>query len=158
MIILGIDPGSRRIGYGLIQKNLNKLKFLSAGILKIKGRNSFEVFGEIKDQMDFLIKKFRPKIMAVEKIYLVRNQKTAIETAEARGIIILSAIEHRVALKEYSPNEIKAGVTGYGLADKKAVAKMVRAILAEPRLNLIDDATDALAIAILASQRGIDRE
>lgn len=152
MIILGIDPGSRRIGYGLIQKNLNQLKFLSAGILEIKSRNSFEIFVEIKGQMDFLIKKFRPKIMAVEKLYLVRNQKTAMETAEARGIIILSAIEHRVAVKEYSPNEIKAGVTGYGLADKKAVAKMVRAILAEPRLNFIDDATDALAVAILASQ------
>ena len=158
MIILGIDPGSRRIGYGLIQKNLNKLKLLSAGILKIKSQNSFEAFGEIKDQMDFLIKKFMPKIMAVEKLYLVRNQKTAMKTAEVRGIIILSATEHRITVKEYSPNEIKAGVTGYGLADKKAVAKMVRAILAEPRLNLIDDATDALAIAILASQKGISGE
>lgn len=152
MIILGVDPGSRRIGYGLIQKNLNQLKFLAAGVLKIKSRNNFEVFREIKQQMDFLIKKFRPKIMAVEKLYLVRNQKTAIETAEARGIIILSAAEHRLTIKEYSPNEIKAGVAGYGLADKKAVAKMVRAILDEPRLNFIDDATDALAAAILASQ------
>ncbi len=156
MTILGIDPGFRRIGYGLIQKNSNQLKFLSAGILKIKSRNNFEVFEEIKDQVDFLIKKFRPKIMAVEKLYLVRNQKTAMETAEARGIIILSAVEHGLGIKEYSPNEIKAGVTGYGLADKKAVAKMVGVILSLPRLNFIDDATDALAVAILASQKGID--
>lgn len=158
MTILGIDPGFRRIGYGLIQKNMGQLKFLTAGILEIKNRNNFEAFKEIKDGVDFLIEKFRPKIIGVEKLYMTRNKTTAMGTAEARGVIILSAVEHRLKVKEYSPNEIKAGIAGYGLADKKAVAKMVKAILSEPHLNFIDDATDALAIAILASQRGIDIE
>jgi len=88
------------------------------------------------------------------KLFFMKNQKTAMSVAEARGAIMLSAAESGLSVKEFSPNEVKAGITGYGLADKKAVLKMVRLILNQPSLNLIDDASDALAIAIVASQGG----
>jgi len=101
MIILGIDPGSRRIGYGLI-----------------------------------------------EKLYFVKNQTTGIAVGQSRGVILLTLAETNIPLKEFTPNEIKSRVTGYGLSNKKAVEKMVGLILKEKDLHLIDDAWDALAIAL----------
>ncbi|MDO8537162.1 MAG: crossover junction endodeoxyribonuclease RuvC [bacterium] len=173
MIILGIDPGTRRIGYGIIEKERSKLKMLAAGILKIsaggplrqssseasgsasRGKRRADDFGalqETKKQVEGLIKKFKPEVLAIEKLYFVKNQKTGLEVAEARGAIILSALENNLAVKEYGPNEIKAGVAGYGLADKRAILKMVGLILGTPDLRLIDDASDALAVAIMAAQ------
>jgi len=153
MIILGIDPGTRRIGYGVIENGGRKEKFLDAGILKIKSGDDLGALQETKTQIGRLIKKHRPRILAIEKLYFMKNQKTAMAVAEARGAIILSAAEKGLDIREYSPNEIKAAITGYGLADKKAVLKMVKLILDEPSLKVIDDASDALAVAILASQR-----
>lgn len=159
MVILGIDPGSTRVGYGLIQKTGNEIKFLEAGLLKIRKVRLRETLSEgdqsnlleIKRQLEKLFKKWRPEIMAVEKLYFVKNQKTALGVAQARGAIVLSALENNLPIKEYTPNEVKAGITGYGLADKKSVAKMVKLILNEPTLKVIDDASDALALAIMAS-------
>lgn len=150
MIILGIDPGSERIGYGLILKEKNKIKLLEAGILKIRKENPRLL--EIKYQIDKIIKKWQPQILAIEKVYFMKNKKTALEVTQSRGVIILSAEENKLVIKEYSPNEIKAGITGYGLADKKSIAKMVKLLLNEPKLKIIDDATDALAVAIMATQ------
>lgn len=150
MVILGIDPGSERVGYGLILKNKNKINFLEAGILRIKKEKPRLL--EIKRQVDSLIKKWQPQILAIEKIYFMKNKKTALEVIQSRGVIILGAEENNLIIKEYSPNEIKAGITGYGLANKEAVAKMVKLLLNEPKLKIIDDATDALAVAIIASQ------
>lgn len=154
MIILGVDPGTRRIGYGLIQKSGSKLSLAGAGLLKIKSCGDFGALKEAKSQIDRLIKKFRPKILAIEKLYFVRNQKTGLQVAQSRGVIILAAIERGLRVEEFGPNEIKSGITGYGLADKKAVLKMVKLTLGEPALNVIDDASDALAVAILAARRG----
>lgn len=150
MVILGIDPGSERIGYGLISKRKNKINLLEAGILKIEKEKPRLL--EIKHQIDRLIKKWQPKILAIEKIYFMKNKKTALDVIQSRGVIILEAEENNLIIKEYAPNEIKAGITGYGLADKKAVAKMVKLLLNEPNLKIIDDATDALAAAIITSQ------
>jgi crossover junction endodeoxyribonuclease RuvC len=152
MTILGIDPGTRRIGYGIISKDKNGIKFLSAGVLKIKNRGGFESLKEISLQIRSLIKKWRPNFLAIEKLYFVKNVTTGLPVAEARGVIILTSLEAGVKVKEFSPNEIKAGLTGYGHADKKAVLKMVRLTLGRQELKLIDDASDALAVAIFAGQ------
>ena len=152
-IILGIDPGTSRIGYGVIKKERGALIFLDAGILKVKNPNPQRALLEIKKGLESLIKKWRPDMLAVEKLYFSKNQKTAIEVAQARGVIILAGLEAGIEIREYSPNEIKSGVAGYGFADKKAVAKMVNLILRTPRLKIIDDASDALAIAIFAAQK-----
>lgn len=151
MVILGVDPGTSRIGYGLIKKNPAGISFLDAGILKIKSDGKKRLL-EIKKGLSSLIKKWRPEMVAVEKIYFSKNQKTGIEVAQARGILMLAGLEAGLETREYSPNEVKLGLTGYGMADKKAVAKMVNLILKTPKLNVIDDASDALAIALFAAQ------
>jgi crossover junction endodeoxyribonuclease RuvC len=150
MIILGIDPGTERIGYGIIKKERAKLEFLSAGLLHV-GKEKDKKMQEAKRHMDSLIAEWRPDVLAVEKLFFAKNQKTAIGVAQMRGVILLSGAEHALTLAEYTPNEVKSGLTGYGFADKKAVLKMVRLILKRPDLNFIDDASDALAIAIHAS-------
>jgi crossover junction endodeoxyribonuclease RuvC len=95
--------------------------------------------------------------MGIERLYFATNQKTAIAVAEARGIILLSAAEAGLPIKEYAPNEVKTGVAGYGLADKKAVLKMVKLTLGMQDLKVIDDASDALAIAIMAASEPAPR-
>lgn len=148
MLVLGIDPGSKRIGFGFVKKTNNQLELVAADLL-IRPKNLLE----IKNQIVSLIEKYNPTLIAIEKLYFSKNQKTALDVAEARGVIILSALEKNLPVAEFTPNEIKSAVTGYGLADKKAVAKMVRLSLNEPRLNVIDDVTDALAIAITATSK-----
>ena len=91
--------------------------------------------------------------MAIEKIYFSKNVKTAIEVAQARGVLILETLKKALPLVEYAPQEIKHSVTNYGSADKKAVAKMAAILLNQPKFNEVDDVTDAIAIAITAAAR-----
>jgi len=149
MIVIGIDPGTARIGYGAIKKEYGKISFLDAGILKIE--KSRPALLQIKNELDSLLRKWKPDIMGVEKVYFSKNQKTALSVAEARGVILLAGFEAGVEIKECSPNEVKSGLTGYGHADKRGVAKMVNLALGTPNLKIIDDASDALAIAIFAA-------
>jgi crossover junction endodeoxyribonuclease RuvC len=132
MIALGIDPGSRRVGYGLVEANGQDCVYITAGILTITATDDASALLETKRG-------------------IANNQKTAIAVAQARGVILLATKECGVRIREYTPNEVKAGVTGYGSADKKAVLKMVRFILKKPELRIIDDASDALALAILST-------
>lgn len=155
MIILGIDPGSRRIGFGLIKKERGLIEMLDAGILKIKSKDDLGAIVEVKNQLVKLIAKYQPDFIAIEKLFFSKNRKTALSVAQSRGAIVLTATEKSLVIKEFSPNEVKAGLTGYGLADKKAVAKMVKLILKKPDLKILDDATDALAIAIVASSKNL---
>lgn len=152
MIALGIDPGSRRIGYGVVEKKKDGiLRFVAAGILKIQGTDDATALVETKKGIAAVIKQYRPDTLGIEKLFFAKNQRTAMAVAQARGVLILAAAEAGVPIREYTPNEIKLGVTGYGLADKKAVLKMVRLLLGKQDLKVIDDASDALAGAIMAT-------
>lgn len=159
MIALGIDPGTRRVGYGVVEcggKNgnatgANNAQFIAAGILTITATDDVPALEEIKKGIDALIKKYKPDVVAIEKLFFAKNTKTALAVAQARGVILLATKERGVRIKEYTPNEVKLGVTGYGSADKKAVLKMVRLILGKHDLAVIDDASDALALAILST-------
>lgn len=177
MIALGIDPGTRRVGYGVVRTDNGKPTFIAAGILTIKsasgngaagggGRGGADgtakngmatddaaALSEIKQGVAKLIKKYRPAVVGVERLFFAKNQKTAMAVAQARGAVLLAAKESGAPIKEYAPNEMKLGITGYGFADKKAVLKMVRLILGKPALDVIDDASDALALAIMACGR-----
>jgi len=155
MIALGIDPGTRRVGYGVILKQQSEAIFVEAGILPITSVDDVNALYEIKKTLDTLITKHQPDVMAIEKLYFAKNQKTALAVAQARGVILLGARERKIPIKEYAPNEVKMGVTGYGAADKKAVLKMVRLILKQPGLSVIDDASDALALAIIAATESV---
>jgi crossover junction endodeoxyribonuclease RuvC len=151
MIAIGIDPGTRRVGFGVILQERHEAIFVEAGIVPIKSTDDVGALEETKKALDELIVKHKPDVVAVEKLFFAKNQKTALAVAQARGVILLAAKEHGVRIREYAPNEVKIGVTGYGGADKKAVLKMVRFILKKPELAVIDDASDALALAILAA-------
>ncbi len=152
MIILGIDPGTQRVGYGVIQVEYGRTELLSAGILKVSPGDPLRVLPEIHRELGALIKTHRPQALAIEKLFFMKNQKTAFAVAQARGVILLAAIEAGLKIYEFAPNEVKSGLTGYGHADKGAVLKIVRLILGAPGLKVIDDASDALAIALFASQ------
>jgi crossover junction endodeoxyribonuclease RuvC len=151
MIALGIDPGTRRIGYGVVECNGSKVAYVAAGILTITSADDVSALEETKKGLDALIKKHKPDVVAVEKLFFAKNTKTALAVAQARGVILLATKERGVRIKEYTPNEVKSGVAGYGMADKKAVLKMVRLILGKQDLKVIDDASDALALAILST-------
>ena len=151
MRILGIDPGSIRAGYGLIKKEKAGLKFIKAGILKVSSKDKNQRLVELEKSFSRLIKKEMPDLAVMEKIYFMRNLKTALEVSQARGVLTLVIIKYKIPLLEYSPLEIKQCVTGYGMADKKSVAKIVAKILKLEKINKYDDATDALAAAIAGS-------
>ncbi len=151
--ILGIDPGTTRIGYGLVEKRGMTLKHLASGLLPVSpfGRNDAERLLDLQDQLTRLIQKLQPDIIGVEKLFFTKNKKTAMRVAEARGVVLKTAAENGVRLVEISPVEAKIAVTGHGRAAKTAVAKMTNLILKIPPRKVADDVTDALAIAIAAS-------
>lgn len=152
MKIIGIDPGTVRIGYGVIKKEKSKIKYVESGLLKIPISKKENRLIALEKSLNKLLTRVEPDLAAVEKLYFVKNQKTALEVAQARGIIIASIIKKNIPLVELSPSQIKAAATGNGRADKKAVAKMVQISLNLPPLKGVeDDITDALAAAIAVS-------
>ena len=152
MIILGIDPGTRRIGYGIVKEEKHALSLLAAGILKIQSNGDVDALMETKAELDKLIRAWYPDALAIEKLFFAKNRKTALQVAQARGVILLAAREKGLPIHEYAPNEIKLRFTGFGGSDKKAVAKMVRLTFRSPDLKIVDDATDAIATAVCALQ------
>lgn len=150
MIILGIDPGSTRIGYGIIA-GPQKLELLHYGVIELKRKEAPRLILDISNQISRLIKKYNPDLIGIEKLYFAKNVKTGIEVAQARGAILLEIAKSGIPIKEFGPSEVKLTVTNYGMADKKSVAKMVSKILRVEELPGLDDAIDGLAIAITAA-------
>ena len=148
MKILGIDPGTHRIGYGLILRK-SDLKPLDYGVIEIQ-EGSIIIAAE---QFQKLLEKLKPNLVAVEKLFFSKNRKTALAVAQTRGILILKILENKIPLVEYGPMEVKQAVTGYGLSDKKAVSFMVKRFLNMQEISGYDDASDALAIAITAANQ-----
>ena len=151
MRILGIDPGTSRIGYGFIEIVGPSLKLLRHGVIEAKEKTLQGKLVNLISQLRNLLEEMAPDAAAIEKIFFAKNQKTAIDVAQARGAILSLLLQRNIPTAEFSPNEVKSQVTGYGLADKKGVAKMVKAILRVGELPGYDDASDALAIAITAA-------
>ena len=150
MIILGIDPGTTRIGYGLIEKK-NGLRLITYGVIEPKGVSQVERLLTLSRELRKIIKKHKPTVAGIEKLYFSKNQKTALSVAEARGVITLVVAEEGIPVLEFGPNEIKSAVTGYGGSDKEAVRKIVALSLGVRTIEGMDDASDALAIAIRTS-------
>ncbi|OGY64096.1 MAG: crossover junction endodeoxyribonuclease RuvC [Candidatus Harrisonbacteria bacterium RIFCSPLOWO2_02_FULL_41_11] len=159
MVILGIDPGSKRVGYGLILSGKN-FKLLDYGVLETKGEPAKSIL-EISKKVSKLLNKYKPGLAGIEKIYFSKNIKTGIAVAQTRGALMLEIAKRGIPIKELGPNEIKLAVTGYGFADKKAVSKMVAKILNLNNITGYDDASDALATAITAAIKrpdtGVDK-
>jgi len=150
MVILGIDPGTAITGYGVIEILGNKIKPIDYGcIVTDKKSSAAERLLLLDKELSKIIKKYKPKRIAVEDIFFFKNLKTAIKVSQARGVILAAAARLKTAsIEEYTPLQIKQAVSGYGRADKKQVQKMVKAILNLKEIPKPDDAADGLAAAI----------
>jgi crossover junction endodeoxyribonuclease RuvC len=148
-IILGIDPGFATMGYGLVVKDGANYLVVNYGVVETPAKLDFSKRLEVLFvELTKIIKKYKPDIVAVEKLFFAKNTKTAIDVGQARGVILLTIIQSGVAVYEYTPLQIKQALTGYGRADKNQIQQMVKIIL---KLNTIpkpDDAADGLAVAI----------
>lgn len=153
MTILGIDPGTARIGFGVIEngKKSGKIpQLIECGILKITSKETSGRLGEAALHFHALIKKHKPDLIAMEKLFFMNNQKTAMAVSEVRGALRLLTNEHKVPFSEFAPTEIKSAVAGFGNADKIAVRKMVCLALGLKTIPGPDDVSDALAVALTA--------
>ena len=151
-IILGIDPGYGRTGYGVIHKEYNNLTCKTTGCIETAKTLPYpKRLATISHDLTILIRDYAPTCVALEKLFFARNALTALRVAETRGIIILLAEQHNIPVYEFSPMEVKIAVSGYGKADKIQVQTMVTKLLQLNAIPRPDDAADALAIAITAA-------
>ena len=148
MIILGIDPGTTAIGFALLECG-RPPRLIESGLLAITSRETTERLGELHRALSAIITRARPDVMAVEKLFFAKNAKTAMDVAQARGAILLTAALHGITVVEYAPREIKKALTGDGGADKEQVKKMVILTMPEAAgLTASDDVFDAIASAV----------
>ncbi len=153
MVVLGIDPGYAIVGYGGIEFSNNRYRTLGYGAITTTPEQSFDLRLQIIfNRMNDIFEKCKPDVMAVERLYFQNNQKTAIDVAQARGVILLSAKLNNVPIYEYTPLQVKTAVTGYGKAQKEQVMEMTRRLLKLEKVPKPDDTADALAIAICHTQ------
>ena len=149
-LALGIDPGTATTGYGFVRiepdGSLVAVKY--GVILTPKEATASARLVMLYDDLQALLREYQPELAAVEKLFFSRNVTTAIAVGQARGVVMLSLQQRGVTTFEYTPNEIKQAVAGYGGADKRQVQEMVRALLQLDSIPKPDDAADALAIAI----------
>lgn len=149
MVILGIDPGTARCGYGLIDEAEGRLVQIECGLIETPpAKPLLDRLQAIHEGISKLIDENSPGAIAVEELFFANNAKTAIAVGQARGVILLAAALKGVEVAEYTPLQVKQAVTGYGRADKEQVRSMVKTILNLADLKGHDDASDALAIAI----------
>ena len=152
MIILGIDPGYAIIGYGVIDTNKPNM-VVDYGAITTPKEDSMPVRLEaIDSSLKFLFDKFKPDVVAIEELFYFKNQKTVIQVAQARGVIVLACQKYCGNIYEYTPLQIKQALTGNGRAEKAQIQYMVKAILGLNAIPKPDDAADALAVAICHSQ------
>ena len=155
MIVLGIDPGYAIVGWGVVRYERGRFAPLDYGaVLTPAGMDFSRRLEIIYDELLALIDRAKPDALAVEKLYFKNNQKTAIDVAEARGVILLAAHKSGTPLYEYTPLQVKSAVTGYGKAEKPQVMEMTRRLLRLAEVPRPDDTADALAIAICHGQSG----
>ncbi len=148
MIVLGIDPGTAMLGYGIVERNGGRLREVDHGCLRTSPDLSLpERLLAIHALVDELLSLHRPHLVGIERLFFSRNVQTAFAVGQARGVVLLAAAQHGTPVREATPNEVKSAITGYGAADKEQVGRMVQLVLGMSDLPRPDDAADALAIA-----------
>ena len=153
MRILGIDPGTGILGFGVIEiDSKNKANLVDAGVIRTPVKQpDAERLLTIYDELKEIISDLKPGVIVVEKLFFAQNVTTAMTVAQARGVVLLLGQQHGLALYEYTPLQIKQALTGYGRADKNQMQEMVRVILGLKEKPKPDDCADALAAAICHS-------
>ena len=153
MRILGIDPGTGILGFGIIEIDAKgKASLMDGGVIRtpVNQADSDRLL-TIYDELHQIITEFKPAVMSVEKLFFAQNVTTAMSVAQARGVVLLCGKQHGLDLYEYTPLQIKQALTGYGRAEKKQIQEMVRVILGLKTITKPDDCADALAAAICHS-------
>ena len=151
MIILGIDPGSRITGYGLIDNQPSQIRYIASGFLKIKDGALPERLGQIFQQVEAVIRQHQPEHMSIENVFMQRNADSALKLGQARGAAICAGYQSGLQIAEYAPREIKQALVGGGAATKEQVQHMVKRLLGLQK-TLQADEGDGLAIAICHAQ------
>lgn len=154
MKILGIDPGYGRIGFGVIEQEKGRdWRAVEYGCIETDMKHDFiDRLKEVHTSITSLIKKHSPSRIAVEDLFFFKNLKTAIKVSQARGVILLAAVENGVPVDEFTPLQVKQAMTGYGRAEKGQMQKIVAMILGIKEKITSDDAADALALALTSAQ------
>ncbi len=150
MIILGLDPGLATMGYGVIEKQKNDNNVaLDYGVVLTPKNESLPVrLAMLEEGVNKILNKYKPDEIAVEELFFVKNITTGIPVAHARGVMLLTCIKYCGKLYEYTPNQIKMSLTGYGRADKQQMQQVVTSLLRLSKIPRPDDAADALAVAL----------
>lgn len=153
MRILGIDPGTGILGFGVIDVDKkDKAQLVDAGVIRTPVKEDDAVrLQTIFDELTDIIMHTKPQEMAVEKLFFVQNVTTAMTVSQARGVVLLCGMQNGLKISEYTPLQIKQALTGYGRADKKQIQEMVRVVLGLKEVPKPDDCADALATAICHS-------
>jgi crossover junction endodeoxyribonuclease RuvC len=152
VIILGIDPGTAALGYGILERTGSRLRPIDFGCITTPPTQSLpDRLHGVHQAVCELIELHRPSIVGVERLFFTRNAQTAFAVGQARGVVLLAAAQHGLIVSEATPNEVKSAVAGYGSADKEQVSRMVALVLGMRERPTPDDAADALAVAIWAA-------
>ena len=152
MRILGIDPGTGILGFGIIEAVGGKAQMVDAGVIRTPVKQDDAIrLATIYEELTDIISQSKPTVMSVEKLFFAQNVTTAMTVAQARGVVLLCGQQAGLTIFEYTPLQIKQALTGYGRADKKQMQEMVRVILQLKEQPRPDDCADALAAAICHS-------
>jgi crossover junction endodeoxyribonuclease RuvC len=151
-IILGLDPGLASTGFGIVKEDAGgKLEMLDYGVIRTPAHSDFaDRINTVHKDITEIIKKYKPQVAGVEKLFFCNNAKTALDVGQVRGVIILTLIQNNIPFHEFTPLQVKQTVANHGKADKKQIQQMVKLLLNLKKAPSPDDAADALAIAICA--------
>lgn len=148
MRVIGIDPGTAIVGYGIIDFKNNKYEVINYGVITTSKISPIEErLHIIYKELSHILDEYKPEYIAIEDLFYFKNNKTIISVSQARGVILLAAQEREIKISNYTPLQVKIGVTGYGKAEKKQVQFMIQKFLNLDEIPKPDDAADALAIA-----------
>jgi len=149
MVILGIDPGIARMGWGVVEEIKQKPRAIAYGCFETtKDTPHEERLRAVHNELTRLIKKYKPDVLAVEELFFNTNAKTAFIVGQARGVILLSAAQQNLEIATYTPLQVKMAITGYGRAEKAQIGQMVKVLLKLKEIPRPDDVADALAVAL----------
>ena len=158
MVIFGIDPGYAIVGCGVVRYERNSFSLMGYGAVTTDKDMPFnQRLTKIYDDITELLEKFKPDAVSIERLYFNTNQKTAIDVAQARGVIVLAVEKAGIPIFEYTPLQVKQSIVGYGRAEKKQVQLMTKTILGLEKMPKLDDTSDALAIAVCHAHTGCSR-
>jgi crossover junction endodeoxyribonuclease RuvC len=150
MIVIGIDPGLARLGYGVIEVAEGDVRMVCYGCIETSGKNirASERLLKIYTAVEELLEQYQPSHVSLEKLFFAKNISSAMGVSEVRGIVLLAAEQRAIPITEYTPNQIKQAITGSGRADKRQMQEMIKRLLRLKEIPHPDDAADALSIAL----------